>query len=124
MGIDVYLKWKGMTEDDRDAQITGFSTTHGHVGYLREAYHGEPYATRHLLPEAFESEDGSAKIAASVLRERLPHTLELAEKRERTIYKGSDEDVQACCKSFSDFVELCERKEAETGEPMTIVASY
>jgi len=26
-------------------------------------------------------------------------------------------------KSFSDFVELCERKERETGEPCSIVAS-
>jgi hypothetical protein len=27
---------------------------HGHVVYLREAYHGEPYATRVLVHEAFE----------------------------------------------------------------------
>lgn len=42
-----------MTEHERRAQQTGFSVVHGHVGYLREAYHGEPYATRVLVPEAF-----------------------------------------------------------------------
>ena len=29
------------------------STEAGGTGYLREAYHGTPYATRHLCAEAF-----------------------------------------------------------------------
>jgi hypothetical protein len=54
MGIDVYAKWDGQTDDERKAQITGFSIVHGHTGYLREAYHGEPYATKVLFPECWD----------------------------------------------------------------------
>jgi hypothetical protein len=54
MGIDVYAKWDGQTAAERDAQITGYSIVSGHVGYLREAYHGEPYATRVLFPECWD----------------------------------------------------------------------
>jgi hypothetical protein len=32
MGIDIYAKWDGMTEAEEDAQATGFSVEHGHVG--------------------------------------------------------------------------------------------
>lgn len=92
---------------------------------MRESYHGEPYATKHLVSEAFEHPDCAAQIPAAVLRERLPHTLELVEERERTVYhETSPEEIGAVQQSFADFVKLCERKEAETGEPVTIIASY
>ena len=39
MGVDVYLEWEGMTEKDRERQITGFKSK-GSVGYLRGAYFG------------------------------------------------------------------------------------
>ncbi len=123
MGIDIYACWHGQTEDEAEAQMTGFSVVHGHVGYLREAYHGEPYATRYLVAEAFEN--GRAQIPAAVLRERLPATLALVEERERTLYDNYDaESVAEVQQSFTDFVQLCERKERETGEPVTIIASY
>ena len=123
MGIDIYARWQGQTEEEEQAQITGGSVVHGHVGYLREAYHGEPYATQYLVAEAFEN--GRAQIPAAVLRERLPETLALVEQRERTIYDNDDEQYIAEVKqSFADFVALCERKEVETGEPLTIIASF
>ena len=75
MGIDIYARWHGMTDREEEAQITGFSTVDGDVGYLREAYHGEPYATRFLFREAFESPDASALISAALLKERLPEAL-------------------------------------------------
>lgn len=120
MGIDVYMRWKDQTEDEQQAQITGFSTEHGHVGYLREAYHGEPYATAVLVPEAFTAD---VPIKASLLRDRLPDTLRAAETRERTLYHGDDAGVKRVQQSFIDFVDLAERKERETGEPVTIVVS-
>ncbi len=122
MGIDIYTHWRTQTEEEKNAQITGFSIAHGHVGYLREAYHGEPYATRHLVAEAFET--GDAVIPAALLRERLPHTLELVEERQRALYQESEEEIQEVKQSFTDFVALCEQKEQETGEPVTIIASY
>lgn len=125
MGIDIYAEWTGQTEEEKEVQVTGVSVFHGHVGYLREAYHGEPYATRFLVREAFESSDGRAAIPAAVLRERLPETLTIVAERERSVYGTTDEaEITGVQESFTEFVELCERKERKTGEPMTIVASY
>src|SRR6185437_13507487 len=76
MGIDIYAEWDGMTEREKQAQICCFSIFHGHVGYLREAYHGEPYATKVLVPEAFE--ELRVPIYAARLQERLPAVLVVA----------------------------------------------
>jgi hypothetical protein len=123
MGIDIYAKWDRMSMAEEAAQITGFSVEHGHVGYLREAYHGEPYATRVLVPEAFE--DGRARIDAGKLQKRLPVALQVAEKREREVYGVTDaNEIERVLKSYRDFVALCARKEQETGIPCLIIASY
>lgn len=123
MGIDIYAQWDGMTAAEENAQITGFSVEHGHVGYLREAYHGEPYATHYLVAEAFEH--GRAPIDAATLQQRLPVTLQLAEKREREVYDVTDvADIERVLKSYRDFVALCVRKQRETGHPCLIIASY
>jgi hypothetical protein len=176
MGIDIYCKWEGQTEEDKQAQYTGFSVVAGRAGYLREAYHGGPYVTKFLVREAFDG--GEAQIPASVLRERLPAAVLLAMFRNQKIYAKEphpeninlevDKDLEALkvglekiftnemvdatheqiareftpatlqtgkdlieggilpdyAKSFVEFVELCERKEKELGEPCTIIASY
>jgi hypothetical protein len=125
MGIDIYTRWPGQTAAERQAQICGFDVAQGRVGYLREAYHGEPYAARHLLREAFESSTGAVQIPAAVLRRRLPRTLRLAMRREVEVYDAltvSEDDPPV--RSFVEFVELCERKERETGAPVTVIASY
>ena len=179
MGIDIYAKWARQSEEEEKAQWTGFDTTAGKVGYLREAYHGGPYVTHYLLSEAFEASGGEALIPASVLRERLPKAVLLAMFRHAHVYgkdkkdptivgdikdenisgklmdavmgalgslKEDDSDVIArqldektvahaktliekgflpdYAQSFVDFVSLCEKKESETGEPCTIIASY
>jgi hypothetical protein len=125
MGIDIYAKWNNQTDSDREAQAADWLTTDGgRIGYLREAYHGEPYATRHLFAEVFESDVGQAYIAAETLHERLERTLELVEERERTLYKASAGDIERVKQSYRDFVALCERKERETGEPVLIIGSY
>ena len=125
MGIDVYARWDGFGEAEERAQLTAWlSNTDGDVGYLREAYHGEPYATRHLVPEAFESPEGVC-LPARTLRERLPETLRLAELRERSIYGAkTSEQIEAMLRSFTAFVELCEQVEQTTGKPVRIIASW
>ena len=55
MGIDIYMDWDNQTEEEKKAQLTGFDIGAGSVGYLREAYHGSPYATHYLVKEAFEN---------------------------------------------------------------------
>lgn len=124
MGIDIYMKWKGMTEADRKAQFTGFSVTHGHVGYLREAYHGAPYATKVMFPESFASDTCEAQIPAKVLKARLPGVKQVVLERERTIYKSTGKEALGVVKSYEGFVKLAALKEKETGEPVTIHASY
>lgn len=125
MGIDIYLSWRNQAEEQHAAQITGFSVVSGHVGYLREAYHGEPYVTHFLVSEVFGNDTASAAIPAATLRARLPEALELAEERERTVYNETDPAAIADVKrSFIDFVELAEAKERASGAPCTVTASY
>ena len=77
MGIDIYLEWEGMTDDDRKNQsAAAWSLEGGRVGYLREAYHGEPYATQILVREAFESDSCKAEIPATTLRARMTQVTE------------------------------------------------
>ena len=124
MGIDIYARWKNQTPKQIQEQFTGFSAVHGHAGYLREAYRGDPYATHYLFQEVF-AKKGEAKIPAEVLRERLARTLELVEIREKRLYKEvRKKQLDRIKKSFIDFVKLCEQKEKETKEPCTIVANY
>lgn len=77
MGIDIYLEWEGMAEDDRKNQsAAALSLEGGRVGYLREAYRGEPYATHIFVREAFESDSCKAEIPAATLRERMTQVTE------------------------------------------------
>jgi hypothetical protein len=198
MGIDVYASWAEMTEDEEKARYTGFSIEAGDVGYLREAYHGGPYATQTLVPEAFgdfsdeEWKEGGASVPAETLRKRLPRALFATLLRHATVYKDQtarwvlhemgveaavgpgdgdpavvkaedvptallacfqeigkikegnggqhEHDVPAHLKdeqivtmlsrdlpwlrAYVDFVDLCARKEKETGQPCRIKASY
>jgi|HubBroStandDraft_6_1064221.scaffolds.fasta_scaffold384138_1 hypothetical protein len=122
MGIDVTAAWRGMTNEERQAQGVWSDPYQGHVGYLREAYVGELYATHLLAPEAFEK--GEAPIAAALLRERLPAVLAMVEGRERELYGSDTAQIKRALDSFRDFVALCEAKERETGEPCLIRAIF
>jgi hypothetical protein len=124
MGIDIYMRWPNQSEQEKEAQYTGFSIVSGHTGYLREAYHGGPYVTHMLVAEAFESESGEAKIPASVLEERLPVALKLAKERSKLVYNEELGDDDEILDSFREFVALARQKEDETGEPVSIIASY
>jgi len=99
------MHWHGQTLEDHDKQITGFSTTAGDAGYLREAYHGGPYVTRYLVQESFdeswydnateeERENYKGKpIPAAVLRERLPRAVIMAAYRHATVYGGGEDEM-------------------------------
>lgn len=124
MGIDIYAEWRGQSEEGRRKQSASWLSIHaGDVGYLREAYHGGPYATRFLFAEAFET--GRASISAAVLKERLPKALELVEERQRNVYPDDGPaETESAKAGFRAFVALCDWAEAETGKPVSIVASY
>ena len=123
MGIDIYLNWTGQTEAEKELQYTGWGIVHGHTGYLREAYHGSPYATEFLVKEAFESEEGEASIPSTLLRERLPETINLHIQRCRKLYQEDVNWESPSSEAFIAFVELAERLEAKGKNP-TIIASY
>lgn len=123
MGIDIYMRWDGMTKGDREKQITGFDATVGDVGYLREAYHGGPYATRYLVEEAFEEGAGDIHIPAKELRKRLPLTKDIVIQRAKKVYEEDLKEDDAVVKAFEDFVKLGEALEEEGRKP-TIYASY
>ena len=131
MGIDCYLVNPETNqihaEEIGQEEAMGFNPFSGHVGYLREAYHGGPYATKVLLPEAWIDEEerdegGAISIEASTLRHRLPKTLEAAAIRNRENYANRDED--AVLKSFKDFVDLAEDLEKKNGKPCKFYVSY
>jgi hypothetical protein len=84
MGIDVY-----MSGSPRLREELGW---HGRAGYLRESYHGGPYAIPVLLPEGWERdpEEGYFPIAAATLRERLPATVFTALARQAIVYGDQD----------------------------------
>lgn len=149
MGIDIYMSWDGMTDDEKQAQYTGFDATAGSVGYLREAYHGGPYATKTLVPEAFEwtEEIGDlmsyAKTAGSelpddlldlitrgvpmsaeTLQNRLGSTVLRARERIDKLYPEIDPDLaDEVVSSFISFVDLALAKQAE-GKGIYVYASY
>jgi len=123
MGIDVYLEWDGMTEEEEEAQYTGFDIFSGNVGYLREAYHGEPYATAELIQEDWERQpEGGFRIPNAVLVERLPEVMGASRLRAKQLYKADKAEQERSAKSFSDFVALHGIKEREGKNPRIIVS--
>jgi hypothetical protein len=94
MGIDVQAEPEGFDErvfDDimeraRDEYppsegfewMDAYFTEAARHGYLRESYHGGPYSTDVLLPEAAHPGGWRGQIPAHVLQERLPRAIEIA----------------------------------------------
>jgi hypothetical protein len=135
VGIDVYLRYQGMTEAEKKRQYTGFSVQHGHVGYLREAYHGGPYATKALVPETWHEsaqdertldernklgiyplldQDGTflgLHFPAALLRQRLPAAIDAAVRRQVEIYDMDPTEAALSPRvlSLRSFVELAEQ---------------
>lgn len=133
MGIDVYLTWPDMTPEDSQKQATGFSILHGHVGYLREAYHGGPYASHLLFPEAWsENEDKLYKECESNAEfQGIPYTADKLRSREASAraaalerYSDNPELAQKAADSITAFCQLAEDHEKRTGEPCRVVVSY
>jgi len=63
------------------------------------------------------------QIPADVLKARLPEKSNVSPSASAGCYGVTDRsEVQRVIASFIDFVQLCERKERETGTPVTITA--
>lgn len=120
MGIDVYLTWKNMTPAEKEKQSSySFSIEGGEAGYLREAYHGGPYATHILVREAFEeADDEPVAIPAAVMRERMTHVTEPA--------RGCDAGSHIAAAFNRCAQQIVERAAAKTEEdtPDVILQSF
>ena len=124
MGIDIYAEWRGQTEDEIHAQASADLSESAQAGYLRDARDHEPCAMEVLFAEVCNSADGTARISAAKLRQRLPVAFALKDIQERIAYGSTDAEVYAVKDRFRDFVALCEAKEWEMGHSVLIVASY
>ena len=141
MGIDVYMNWgNGPSYDGNDEEAF-----RGANGYLRESYHGGPYATVVLVPEAFGDPlraaqafgmstveslalgtdvNGYSLIPAGVLRSRLAAALLTVAERYRAVYHEECGEGHPALREFVEFVELAERMEAALGRPVGVRASW
>jgi len=141
MGIDIYMSWgNGPSYDGKYEEAF-----RGANGYLRESYHGGPYATVLLVPEAFgdplrtaqafgvpfveslaldTDADGYSLIPAAVLRSRLGAALLTVAERYRAIYREECGEGHPALREFVEFVELAERMEAALGRPVGVRASW
>ena len=140
------MTWKGETQEERKEKelamdksihesvetllarrgnVPGVGRTAlGHAGYLYEAYHGGPYATLVLVPEATGTEVLVAKIPAATMPSRRDQAMATSRLRATELFGDETGALgEAMARSFADFVALAERKEAQTGKPVTIIAS-
>lgn len=136
MGIDVYLCWDNMSEDEHKAQFNSGDTDGGKIGYLRESYHGEPYATRVLMPEGWDqalwdghNDDclyhcphGEVRIPAATLVGRLEETCGTAIRRAELVYSDDIDQDDPHVQAFIDFVKLVQEKELAGLDPRIFVS--
>jgi len=141
MGIDIFMSWGTGPSFDGPYE----EAYRGGNGHLREAYHGGPYATVVLAPEAFgdplraaqafgmpgvenaavgTDAEGYALVPAGVLRSRLAATLLTVAERYRTVYHEECGEGHPALREFVEFVELAERMQAQLGHPVGVRASW
>jgi len=79
MGLDIYLKWDDMTEEDAKAQITGFNINSGHKGYLRASYNETMCVELGLLHKVFENKwnDKGKNVPLKVSQDRIQEVIKL-----------------------------------------------
>ncbi len=129
MGIDIYVEWDKRTEEEHDKQMTGFSIESGDVGYLREAYHGTPYATKYFVQEAFEydnikdDDDLAVAISSDTLLQRVPLAVDIHIQRHKEIYKEDVAKEDKSARAFGEFAKLVQNLERQGKNPK-IRASY
>ena len=120
-GIDVYAHWAGKTLAEERAQITGhsmaMSVTLGKLMMVNRTRSNSWFPRRSRVMRKFPQH---------YCAPRLAEVLRIAAQRQATVYHRTidDEAAKEALKSFADFVDLCERKEGETGKPCRISARY
>lgn len=128
MGIDIFMRWDGMTLEERRYDADARDDCKGHTGYLRESYHGGrsyrgPFATMVLLREAFNGQGRVVRIRPDKLIGRLERTCGIVIRRYRRVYGKRLTPESPEVRAYVDFVALYVRLEREGRRPR-IFASY
>ena len=116
MGADIYLRWKGMSEKEKEKQYCGMDISYGKFGYLRGAYNGHVGydAIQQLFKEINWEKNWKVKI--EILKKNLKKLEEgLFKNRKKDFYskKGKELEIQ----SYRDFVELADKLIKEGKNP-------
>lgn len=122
MGVDVYLEWDGMSEDDKNLQYSGFDVTVGKYGYLRGAYNGHMgYDAICDLFNDFDW-DNPIEVDIDILTKNLEELEEGMFKEFNDEFFSKDgEDLEI--QSYRDFVALAIKLKKEGKNPI-IKISY
>lgn len=119
MGVDVYLSWTGITEEEKQKQFTGFDCTCGKFGYLRSSYDGVSYdAIQQLFGKYFDIGMGKpVKFDFKYIESNLKKMEKgIFKKRSKEFYNGSKPTEK---QSYRDFLALAKRKRVE-GEKVKV----
>jgi hypothetical protein len=113
LGYDIYLKWEGMTENDKERQITGFSLKHGHVGYLRASIHFDGLIDifKQLFKEAWTGyNEGEIELEKRQLEKRYKKLNWAKFNQNVERWEMKEERVKEIKTSVENFVHLAESK--------------
>ena len=126
MGIDLYVRWRGVIGLPPNLRVERVSMgPRGSRAYLMQPSHRDPYALEYLVPECFkDTRRKECRVRVETLLGRLPQVVAVAERRERVLYGSSDSDIADLVQYFRDFVLLCGLVQSETGAPVTVGVSY
>ena len=116
MGVDIYLRWKGITDKDKKKQCQGFDISIGRLGYLRGAYNGHiGYdAIKILFLDVDWEKDW--KVDIDILKNNLQRLeLGLFKKKKKEFYSKEGKDVEI--QSYRDFVALAKKLIKEKKNP-------
>jgi hypothetical protein len=118
IGVDVYLKWDGMTDKDKSNQCTGFDVTCGRFGYLRANYGGSSRLKAiELLFDSVKDWDTDWPVDIRILKQNLEKLEKGLFKDNRDDFYRSEKDKDEEIQSYSDFTKLAEQLNSEGKNP-------
>lgn len=121
MGVDVYLSWTGITEEEKQKQFVGYDCTCGRFGYLRSSYCGVAYeAISQFFGKYYDIGMGKPiKFDFKYIENNLKEMEKgIFKKRAKEFYKkGKVSEIQ----SYRDFLALAKQKKKEGKKVMVTI---